>query len=730
MESFRKQLKTPGMESFRVEGHREFSTLMEADPNEFSVDRARLVTDAALLTFALHCESRIASLAGEGFYTIGPCGEELTSVLGVLLETTDPMALHYRHVAANVARQMKAGESLDTISQNRARGYCVSRQDPVTGGAHCALGGGSHDFLVTSTLASQASPALGRALGGVLANHLSLPCSFPKDFVSFFSLGDGSVNNGHFLSANNLSEFAAFRGVRVPLLTCITDNGVSISLRTHDYLKRQFSKKMQQPVFVARGDDVADFWDVTRKALSYCRQKGRPAALVVTGITRRFGHAATDRQAAYMDAGEIASRAESNVLTGLCAQMVRSGVYSQAELADRFEELAASAKLTFDKASEEPKLTDLGELLDRVSAPLSPMPSGSIYAALQPVCGLHALQARSGETGSKAHVMRKHMTSVFDELLGSNPNMVYLGEDVRHGGYYLVTEGLARKYSSRIFDFPPDETSLMGVGMGMVHAGLLPVVEMPYAKYLDCGLDMFSEAALMHWLSNGKQPNGMIVRLQGFGRGVFGGNFHTHNMLHMPPGVDVVCYSNGADYAAGMRYALQQAKSGRVVMSVDCTELLNLREISANIPWEFPLAQDYVSFDTVFVHGAGGDSEFLVVTYGNGVLAAIQAQNELRSMGIFITVVDCPLLSDIPQGLRDIVGQYQNILFADVCKEGAAPLANHMLQLMNAGAFIDDRSVRCIAAPRTYNPLGNTLTFLNKDNILAKVLSMRHSAAN
>jgi|TARA_B110000208_G_scaffold50788_1_gene66829 hypothetical protein len=54
---------------------------------------------------------------------------------------------------------------------------------------------------------------------------------------------------------------------------------------------------------------------------------------------------------------------------------------------------------------------------------------------------------------------------------------------------------------------------------------------------------MFHEACIMQWLSNGKQPNGMVVRLQGFDRGVFGGNFHTHNMLACPPGLDVVCFS-------------------------------------------------------------------------------------------------------------------------------------------------------------------------------------------
>jgi hypothetical protein len=65
----------------------------------------------------------------------------------------------------------------------------------------------------------------------------------------------------------------------------------------------------------------------------------------------------------------------------------------------------------------------------------------------------------------------------------------------------------------------------------------------------------------------------MIIRLQGFDKGIFGGNFHTHNSLsHIPPGVDVVCYSNGSDYVRGMRYAHYQAKySGRIIVFVDCT---------------------------------------------------------------------------------------------------------------------------------------------------------------
>ena len=104
-------------------------------------------------------------------------------------------------------------------------------------------------------------------------------------------------------------------------------------------------------------------------------------------------------------------------------------------------------------------------------------------------------------------------------------------------------------------------------------AGLTPIVELPYAAYLSCGYNQFVEACFMHWLSAGKQPNGLVLRMQvgegggadlvtattppahhrlpatwqGFDEGMFGGHFHTANgpPVFGIPGLDVLCFSNG-----------------------------------------------------------------------------------------------------------------------------------------------------------------------------------------
>ena len=94
-----------------------------------------------------------------------------------------------------------------------------STLDPCSAGVHCILGSRDnhkYDYLVTSTLASQTCPAVGRALGNKLAHFLLskkhitnnfIPI-FPKSFVSYVSLGDGSTNNAHFLSGINIAEYA------------------------------------------------------------------------------------------------------------------------------------------------------------------------------------------------------------------------------------------------------------------------------------------------------------------------------------------------------------------------------------------------------------------------------------------------------------------------------------------------------------------------------------------
>ena len=81
-----------------------------------------------------------------------------------------------------------------------------------------------------------------------------------------------------------------------------------------------------------------------------------------------------------------------------------------------------------------------------------------------------------------------------------------------------------------------------------------------------------------------------------------------------------------------------------------------------------------------------------------------------------IDVIDCPCLSETPSQLRDVLADYDAIVFADVCKAGPQfPLAGMIADLQSIG----DLPIhwQAVGAVNTYNPLGNTSTFLNESDV-------------
>jgi TPP-dependent pyruvate/acetoin dehydrogenase alpha subunit len=326
--------------------------------------------ESGLATFLLHCEARIASSIGQGFYTIGPCGEELLGAVALALRDTDSSALHYRHVATSVARQLMAGRAIEDIILDRARGFTCSLLDPVTGGRHCAIGGHKYEFLVTSTLASQATPAVGRALAIPLSKRLKGKAVFPSDAVSFVTVGDGSVHNSHFLSAVNLAKYSQHRGIKCPVVFGVSDNNICISLPGYDWSKVLLRDCGIQS-FVADGCNVDEVYWQSKAAVDFSRSVHRPSLLLFKNLPRRFGHAATDRQFAYRTADAIEQEMNRDPLFEACVLAIKRGVFTKDEMISRFKHIQTVTENAFAAAAKEPKATSRDALVNTVSAPLS-----------------------------------------------------------------------------------------------------------------------------------------------------------------------------------------------------------------------------------------------------------------------------------------------------------------------------------------------------------------------
>ena len=82
-------------------------------------DNFMRVVRGGMATFLMHAEARVASALGQGFYTIGPCGEELLGSIALGLRQDDAVALHYRHLATQVVRQLDGDRSMEDIFLDR-----------------------------------------------------------------------------------------------------------------------------------------------------------------------------------------------------------------------------------------------------------------------------------------------------------------------------------------------------------------------------------------------------------------------------------------------------------------------------------------------------------------------------------------------------------------------------------------------------------------------------------
>lgn len=303
------------------------------------------------------------------------------------------------------------------------------------------------------------------------------------------------MHNAHFLSAFNLARHARFRRNKCPVVFGVSDNGISISYPTDGYADFLFSRtsstdpnlKSQKdrdgiPVFKANGCDMFDVYDKTLQATQYSRKNSAPSLILYQELVRRFGHAATDRQHAYLDADTIDRMADSDVVASGIVQAVEQwNALTYSEAHDRFHEIGEMVRRSFNTAAEEPKITTREEMIEQTAQPMVQVPK------LNPelLTSFHADGDETSDKGKrqKRDVMRKHTTRVIAETMTKNNKVVYIGEDVEHGGYYLVTDGLAKQFPGHVIDFPPDETTLLGAAMGFSHAGLLPIIGEWYWHY-------------------------------------------------------------------------------------------------------------------------------------------------------------------------------------------------------------------------------------------------------
>src|SRR6202040_1262580 len=148
--------------------------------------------------------------------------------------------------------------------------------------------------------------------------------------------------------------------------------------------------------------------------------------------------------------------------------------------------------------------------------------------------------------------MIQALNSAMDIMLGKDPSVVLMGEDIGYfGGVFRATEGLQRKYGEhRVIDTPIAEGGIVATAIGMSVNGLRPVAEIQFADYIYPGFDQIvSELARTRYRSAGDFFAAVTIRTP-CGGGIRGGQTHSQSpegiFTHVS-GIKVVMPSNPYD---------------------------------------------------------------------------------------------------------------------------------------------------------------------------------------
>ncbi len=415
----------------------------------------------------------------------------------------------------------------------------AKKSDPFSGGrsyyAHPSLKDDDKAKIPhqSSATGMQAIPATGCALGMQYKELLGLADDkIKKKPIVVCSLGDASVTEGEVSEA---FQMAALK--QLPILYLIQDNGWDISANAeetraqdaHTFIKGFKGIKAKS----IEGNDFLASYKAVEKALEYIRTERKPY-LLHAKVPLLNHHTSGVRMEWYRD--DLEEHRQRDPYPILKQQLIDRGIslkkIKQIE-AKAKEQVAADFKDA--QKAEDPVPEDL------YSYDLAPTPITEEKGSKHP-------------KNSEEVVMVDAALHAIEELMKAHKECLLYGQDVglRLGGVFREAATLAKKFGSqRVFNTPIQEAFIVGSTVGMAAVGLKPIVEVQFADYIWPGLNqLFTEVSRSYYLSNGKWPVSMILRVP-IGAYGSGGPYHSSSVESVVAnirGIKIAYPSNGADF--------------------------------------------------------------------------------------------------------------------------------------------------------------------------------------
>src|SRR5271154_1855516 len=480
------------------------------------------------------------------------------------------------------------------------------------------------------------------------------------DEITYVSGGEGSTSQGEFFESLNIAS-----NRKLPILFVVEDNGFAISVPVEVQTAGGSISKLvsNYPNFLVEecdGTEPLETYAVMSRAVAHCRARRGPA-LVHAHATRPYSHSLSDDEKLYKTDIEREEEAHRDPLPKFALFLVREGIIDEHEI----EALEAEVDREIQDATDRALTAEIpacDTIRNNVYSPDIDPTSSQFESDPQP-------------NGAPKTMVEMVSQTLLDEMAHDERIMVF-GEDVADasrpetlskvkgkGGVFKATSGLQRKYgSTRVFNTPLAEASIVGRATGLATRGLKPVPEIQFFDYIwPAMMQIRNELATLRWRSNNGFSAPMVIRVPIGGYLQGGAIYHSQCgeviFTHIP-GLRVVMPSNALDACGLLRTAI---RSDDPVLFLEHKKLY--REPYNRSP--HPGEDFTIPFGQAKIVKPGDN--LTVITYGALVQKALLAatQTEKRNSHVSVEIIDLRTLAPYDwEAIRASVEKTNRVMIA------------------------------------------------------------------
>jgi 2-oxoisovalerate dehydrogenase E1 component len=482
-----------------------------------------------------------------------------------------------------------------------------------------------------------------------------------QDRLVLASSGEGATSEGEFWESVNQACLE-----RLPVLFLIQDNGYAISVPVERQTPGGSISKLLAgfpdilTIEVLEGTDLISSYKAMSAAAAWCRE-GHGPALVHAHCIRPYSHSLSEDERSYRTRHERDEEALRDPLVNFPKFLVDDGVIAARELEEIIKEI--DHEILEDthralKAAPPAADTALVHLYSDTGAPTS-----SQFDAVARPEGDEKTMLDLINATLKEEMRRDERIIVFGEDVADCSREGSLCEVKGKGGVFGVTAGLQTEFgSSRCYNSPIAEASIVGRAIGMATTGLKPIAEIQFFDYIwPAMMQLRDELASLRWRSNGQYSAPLVLRVPIGGYLAGGAIYHSQCgeviFTHLP-GLRVVFPSNAEDACGLLRTAI---RCDDPVLFLEHKKLY--REMYNRS--QHPGADFTIPFGKAKVVKAG--ESLTIVTYGALVQKSLLAAQEVERRGgnVSIEVIDLRTLSPYDwEAIRASVSKTSRVIVA------------------------------------------------------------------